>query len=177
MKHAVRLVNSLLGGMAVSIFSVLVVCVIWQVFSRFVLGTPSTSTDEIARILFIWIAFAGAAYTLGAKRHLAIDVVSLLVEGKNLRAVRIMVLGLIAAFCCIVMIYGGWQLVSKTLASGQITPALRIPMGYVYGIIPISGAAMLFYCIALVQELLEGDDGGNVDEVDLALADHKPAQD
>ena len=154
MKNAVRLVNGLLGSLAVVIFTILVICVVWQVFSRFVLGTPSTTTDEIARILFIWIAFAGAAYTLGQKRHLAIDVISLWLEGDKLRNIRIFVLVIVACFCTTVMIYGGWQLVTKTLASGQITPALRIPMGYVYGAIPLSGAMMLFYCAALVTEML-----------------------
>lgn len=155
MKRAVQLVNGLLGSLAVLIFVILVVCVVWQVFSRFVLGTPSTTTDEIARILFMWIAFAGAAYTLGQKRHLAIDIVSLWLEGNKLRMVRILVLAIIAAFCAIVMIYGGWQLVTKTLASGQMTPALRFPMGYVYGAIPFSGLMMLFYCVALITELNE----------------------
>ena len=155
MKHAVRVVNGLLGSLTVAIFTILVICVVWQVFSRFVLGTPSTSTDEIARFLFMWVAFMGAAYTLGQKRHLAIDIVSLWLEGKSLRNVRIVVFLIIGAFVSIVMIYGGWQLMMKTLASGQVTPALRIPMGYVYGAIPFSGATMLFYCIALIIELFE----------------------
>lgn len=157
MKRAVQLVNGLLGSLAVLIFIILVICVVWQVFSRFVLGTPSTTTDEIARILFMWIAFTGAAYTLGQKRHLAIDIIGLWLEGKKLHMVRILVLAIIATFCSVVMIYGGWQLVTKTLTSGQMTPALRFPMGYVYGAIPFSGLMMLFYCIALIAELSASD--------------------
>lgn len=185
MKHAVRLVNGLLGSLAVLVFSILVICVVWQVFSRFVLGTPSTTTDEIARILFMWIAFMGAAYTLGQKRHLAIDVISLWLEGKRLRNVRILVLIIIAAFVTVVMVYGGWQLMTKTLATGQMTPALRVPMGYVYGAIPFSGLMMLFYCVALIAEHLDpntplenadaGETGDNPDTSDDVATDATPA--
>lgn len=155
MKNAVRLVNKVLGSFTVAIFTILVICVVWQVVSRYVLGKPSTSTDEIARFLFMWVAFMGAAYTLGQKRHLAIDIVSLWLEDKPLRNVRIAVFVIIAAFVSIVMIYGGGQLMIDTLEKGQVTPALRIPMGYVYGAIPVSGATMLFYCAALIMELFE----------------------
>ncbi|TLP43177.1 TRAP transporter small permease [Cohaesibacter sp. CAU 1516] len=157
MKHAVRFVNGVLGSLTVAIFTILVICVVWQVVSRFILGTPSTTTDEIARFLFMWVAFMGAAYTLGQKRHLAIDVVSLWLEGKSLRNIRIAVYFIIAAFVIVVMMYGGWQLMMDTLQKGQVTPALRIPMGYVYGAIPFSGATMLFYCVVLIVELLDPD--------------------
>ncbi|PLW77786.1 TRAP transporter small permease [Cohaesibacter celericrescens] len=155
MKQAVRLVNGLLGSLVVLIFTILVVCVVWQVFSRYVLGTPSTTTDEIARFLFMWIAFTGAAYTLGQKRHLAIDVISLWMGGRSLRNIRVLVLVIIGAFVSVVMLYGGWQLMAETLKTGQMTPALRIPMGYVYGAIPFSGLTMLFYCVVLIIELLD----------------------
>lgn len=157
MKSSVQLVNRFLGGLCVIVFAILVACVAWQVISRYILGTPSTTTDEIARFLFMWIAFIGAAYTLGQKRHLAIDFVSITMEGASLRAMRLLVIAIIAAFVSIVMVYGGWQLVTKTLATGQVSPALRIPMGYIYGAIPFSGVMMLFYCVALTHDVFEPD--------------------
>ncbi|WP_319528871.1 TRAP transporter small permease [uncultured Cohaesibacter sp.] len=170
MKQAVRLVNRVLGALTVAVFTILVICVVWQVVSRFILGTPSTTTDEIARFLFMWVAFVGAAYTLGQNRHLAIDVVSLSLRGKALRNIRIMVVLIIAAFCGIVMVYGGWELMIKTIESGQMTPALRLPMGYVYGAIPFSGLTMLFYCAALISDILDPDYLARLDS-DEAAAD------
>jgi TRAP-type C4-dicarboxylate transport system permease small subunit len=52
----------------------------------------------------------------------------------------------------------------KTLESGQMTPALRLPMGYVYGAIPFSGAMMLFYCAALIVELFDPDNEAENEE-------------
>lgn len=51
------------------------------------------------------------------------------------------------------MIYGGSQLVLKTMASGQVTPALQLPMGLVYGAIPFAGAIILFYSAIFAFEL------------------------
>lgn len=139
-------IDRILGLLIAAVFAVLVACVVWQVVSRYVLGTPSTVTDEMARFLFMWTGLVGAAYTLGQGRHLAIDVLPLMVSARAARALAVLVMLLIAGFAALVMVYGGIQLMSRTLATGQVSPALRIPMGYVYGAIPFSGGMILFYC-------------------------------
>ncbi len=157
MKSITKTVDMVLRVLLVIVFTVLVACVVWQVFSRFVLGTPSTVTDELARFMFMWIALIGAAYTLGQKRHLAIDLLSTSLSGGRKIAADLIVLILIAFFTCVVMIYGGFELMGRTLASGQVSPALRLPMGYVYGAIPFSGAMILFYCLNLALGLFDAD--------------------
>lgn len=149
-------VDAILRWVIIAIFSILVVCVVWQVASRFLLGTPSTVTDELARFLFMWVALIGGAYTLGQGRHLAIDLLPMMLTGTRKLLLELLILALISAFAGIVMIYGGSQLVMKTLASGQVTPSLQIPMGYVYGAIPFSGAVMIFYCLTFATDLLSG---------------------
>ena len=63
---------------------------------------------------------------------------------------------LIAAFAVIVMIWGGAQLVLRTLASGQISPALRLPMGWVYGAVPIAGAIITAYAVGNLARIAKG---------------------
>ena len=75
-------VDMLLKTVITTIFVVLVACVSWQVISRYVLGTPSTVTDELARFLFMWLALIGGAYTLGLRRHLAIDLLTQQLSGR-----------------------------------------------------------------------------------------------
>jgi len=150
-------VDSTLKCALVLIFSILVVCVVWQVVSRFILGTPSTTTDELARFLFMWLALIGGAYTLGQGRHLAIDLLTLQLSGKRKLLSELVILGVVGLFCAIVMVYGGGQLVAKTLASGQVTPSLQIPMGYVYGAIPFAGLVMIYYCLSFALNLGSGE--------------------
>lgn len=158
MDIAVRRVDAALRAFIVLIFVVLTACVVWQATSRYVFSAPSTLTDEIARFLFIWVALFGAAYTLGQRRHLAINLFSGVRDPSITRPLNLLLVGLIAAFAGAVMIYGGGRLTLQTLASGQISPALRVPMGWVYAAIPASGLLMLFYCAAIARDVL-GEDG------------------
>ena len=147
-----RTVDWTLGAVLALIFAVIVASVTWQVISRYVLGTPSTITSELARILFMWLAMIGSAYTFGQGRHLAIDLLPLMLTGRAAQALQFLILLLVAGFAAMVMVWGGWQLVSRTLASGQITPILRVPMGYAYAPIPFSGLVILFYCAVFARD-------------------------
>lgn len=160
MQALTKIVNTILKTITVSVFVVLVICVVWQVFSRYILGTPSTVTDELARFMFMWIGLIGAAYTLGMRRHLAIDLLTGSLLGKRKLYSDYFIVLAIAFFSGVIMFYGGGQLVLKTLANGQVSPALRIPMGYVYAAIPFSGAIMLFYCVEFFLGLVNGTGTG-----------------
>jgi TRAP-type C4-dicarboxylate transport system permease small subunit len=129
---------------------VLVACVVWQVSSRCVFGAPSTVTDEIGRFTLMWYGLVAAAYVLGQRRHLAIDFFSTLEAGPKRRALSLVLTGLIV-LVALAMLVGGMQLALKTIASGQITPTLRIPMGYVYFAVPVSAALMLVYCLDIAR--------------------------
>lgn len=142
-------------------FSVLVACVVWQVFSRYVLQSPSTVTDEMARFLFIWVALLGGAYTLGQRRHLAIDLLPVITTGTTRLLVNAAIIGAIAFFAGVVLIYGGIDLVGRTLETGQVSPALRLPMGLIYVAIPFSGTCMLYYCLTFLIDLLREGRGPN----------------
>ncbi|MBO6895362.1 MAG: TRAP transporter small permease [Roseibium sp.] len=142
-------------------FAVLVACVIWQVFSRYVLESPSTVTDEMARFLFIWVALLGGAYTLGQRRHLAIDLLPQITSGSIRLLVNAGIIAAIALFAALVMIYGGLDLVGRTLETGQVSPALRLPMGLVYIAIPFSGLCILYYCLTFLADLFRDGRGPN----------------
>jgi len=149
MKKLISVIDKSLSMFCVSLSSFLVICVVWQVFSRYVLNAPSTMTDEMARFLFIWVGLMGAAYTLGKKRHLAIDLLSMKLEqSPSKQALLHLVINVISLFfAAIIMVYGGGSLMIKTLSTGQISPALGIQMGHVYAAIPLSGLFMLLYLL------------------------------
>lgn len=149
MNKLVCIMNKGLAAFCIGLSGFLVVCVVWQVVSRYILNDPSTTTDEIARFLFIWVGLMGAAYTVGQKRHLAIDLADQLLEHNRIkRTILRMIVSLISlVFSGVIMIYGGSQLMLHILNTGQISPALGIQMGWVYSAIPLCGLFMLVYMI------------------------------
>lgn len=147
MAKFIHVVDRILSTVCVTLMVVLVSCVVWQVFSRYVLGAPSTSTDELARFLFIWVALLGAAFTLGQKKHLAMDFVLLMLDGKKKATLQLTITLIGLFFATVIMVYGGGSLMMKTLSVGQISPVLGLQMGWVYSAIPISGVCMILYLV------------------------------
>lgn len=76
-------IDKVLEIVLVIIMSTLVLDVLWQVFSRYVLASPSSFTDELAGFLLIWVGLLGAAYVAGKNEHLAIDLLLQKKKGKR----------------------------------------------------------------------------------------------
>ncbi|WP_273565503.1 TRAP transporter small permease [Maribacter halichondriae] len=140
--------NKAIEAFLVIIFSLLVLDVVWQVVSRYVVGQSSSFTEEFARFALIWLTVLGAAYINGQKEgHLSMDfLLSKLPQDKRFKRQRIIQI-VMALFALVVMIIGGGNLVYTTLTLGQISPALNVPLGFVYAIVPISGLIIIFFSI------------------------------
>jgi TRAP-type C4-dicarboxylate transport system permease small subunit len=154
MMRLIPLTDAALRAALILIGIGMVACVSWQVASRYLFDAPSVMTDEIGRFLLMWFALLAAAYVLGQRRHLAISLFGHLPVGPARRTLAVGLTLVIAAFVLAVMIWGGARLVLDTLASGQVTPTLRLPMGAVYAAAPISGALMLLYCLDILRTAL-----------------------
>ncbi len=138
----------------VFLMGILVIDVVWQVFTRYIMGSPSTFTDELARFLLIWVSLLGAAYASGQHMHLAIDVLSGHLSPSGRLKLNILIKLLIIAFVIAVLIIGGSMLVYYTYIYQQTTATLQVPVAYVYLIGPISGLLILYYKLSDIRTLL-----------------------
>jgi TRAP-type C4-dicarboxylate transport system permease small subunit len=129
--------------------------VLWQVFTRFVLQNPSSFTEELARYTLVWLGILGASYVAGQKMHLAIDLLSHKLHGKSKLYLEIFIQVSIFFFSLVVMVIGGYRLVLITLSLNQISAALQVPLGYVYLVVPVSGALILFYSSYFIIEAIK----------------------
>ncbi len=129
------------------LMGVLVVNVLWQVISRYIVGHPSAFTDELAGFLLIWVGLLGATYITGKKEHLAIDLLHHKLSPEKKTRVNIVINVLVALFALAVLIVGGTNLVYITLRLSQVSSALQIPVGYVYLVLPLSGLFIVYYSI------------------------------
>lgn len=129
------------------IFALLVLDVLFQVFSRYLLGTSFTWTEEFARFALIWMTILGAAYLTGKKEHLSMDFLFQKFSKSNKRKASVLIEVLVFLFALIVMVTGGLNLVYTTLYLEQLSGTLRIPLGYVYTIMPFSGFLIMCFSI------------------------------
>lgn len=110
-----------------------------QVFCRFILNNSIAWAEEMCRYLFVWMVFLGAGIGILHRRHILIDIVpNMIPEGikKYYTAATDM---LILAFTVLLMYYG-WIFTQRGMR--QFSPAMQIPLGYVYSGIIIGGAVM-----------------------------------
>jgi TRAP-type C4-dicarboxylate transport system permease small subunit len=145
MEKVKRRVDKILEGALIFLMAANVLNVLWQVFTRFILRDPSSFTEELARFLLIWVGLLGASYAAGQKMHLAIDVVVKNLPAKARKLAESAIQVFVFLFAFLVMVYGGIRLVSITLRLNQISAALRIQLGYVYLVLPLSGLLIMFY--------------------------------
>lgn len=158
MKSSYDTIMKIIETILVVIFGLLVLDVLWQVFSRFVIGRSSSFTEEFARFALIWLSVLGAAYLNGLRAHLSIDyLLKKLPALERLKRIKIIEF-IMAAFALVVLVVGGLNLVYITLHLGQTSPALRVPLGYVYMIVPISGLLILYFSIHHITTLSKEDE-------------------
>ncbi|MEY4939002.1 MAG: hypothetical protein RIQ93_737 [Verrucomicrobiota bacterium] len=137
-----------LGAVIALLLAAMVLNVLWQVFTRFVLRAPSSYTEEAARYLMIWLGLLGSAYAAGQKAHLALDLLTAKLSGGRKRASEICINAVMLLFALTVMVGGGGRLVWIQLSLGQQSAALQWKLGYVYLAVPLAGALIGFYSVA-----------------------------
>ena len=150
-------IDRLLGLVICVLMAAMVINVLWQVFTRFVIRDPSSFTEEAARYMMIWVGLLGSAYAAGKKSHLALDLITARLQGGRKRASEIIIQSLVLAFTLAVMVGGGGRLVWIQLSLGQQSAALQLKLGYVYLAVPIAGAFIAFYTIIFLIEALRGE--------------------
>ena len=145
MKTFQHKLNKVLEVFLVFLMTVLVIDVLWQVFSRYLLSSPSSFTDELAGFLLIWVGVLGAAYVAGRKEHLAIDILVQRSPPARQKMLLYLIHSLIFLFALSVMVTGGVILMYTRFVLQVKSAALQLPLGYVYIVLPISGLIIMYY--------------------------------
>ena len=121
----------------------LLIDVLWQVASRYLLQDPSSWTDELATLLIIWVAMLGSSIAFARHHHLGVDYFVEKLAPSARRITEMAVQAMVGLFAVVVLILGGSKLVALTLLTEQVSPALGVKMGHVYLALPISGLLIL----------------------------------
>jgi TRAP-type C4-dicarboxylate transport system permease small subunit len=125
-----------------------VVCAL-QVFCRYVLNNSLSWSEEIMRYLFIWLVMFATTITVKHGSGASVDIFAGLFR-RHARRLYALILYAALAVGGIVFIIFGWRMTVSTMPS--LSAALRIPMGYVYLCVPVSGAIIVLHCITAILD-------------------------
>lgn len=142
---------NLLAGVS---FLAMVILTCWQVLTRYVLKNPSTWSEELVGYLFAWMSLMGASLITCERGHMNIPI---LVEkcSAGMRKLLNCVGEIIAfLFSAVILTYGGVQI--TTLAMGQMTSSLGVPIGIFYIVLPLCGILNMIYTLLNIADILHG---------------------
>ena len=141
MKKLESILDKTMSSIMSLVMLVLIIFGTWQIFSRWILGDPSTFTDELLRYLLIWAGMIGAAYCFFHDKHIKLTLLTSRLKGKALLAFNIIGEIVVIVFVVYVYIYGGIQMVTQNV--NQLTAVMRLPMSMIYACLPVSGVFVI----------------------------------
>ena len=140
-----KVLAQVLNMISAVFMALLILIVLYSVFSRYILNSSIAWAEEVSRFLFIFVICIGAVTAYFRNEHLGLDLlVKILPRSihKQIDFIKNSLMLFITGF----MTYGGWRLMMASMDSRS--PALRIRMGYIYSILPVF-AALLFVTTAV----------------------------
>jgi len=115
-----------------------------QVLSRYIFSFSFAWSEELTRYIFVWMIFVGASLGFRYKSHIALDLVLSLMPPLGRRIMEF--INAVAILVLLgVLIYYGWN--TTLVAMKQNSPALYLPMGYVYASIPIGSVVTAIFIL------------------------------
>lgn len=155
LRATLTVVDSILIRFLQFLLLLMTFAVTWQVVSRYVLGDPSSFTEELARFVLIWLTLLGCAYAYRQHSHLGLDMVYVQSTPKQQKVMYVVIHSAVAAFAVCVMMIGGYLLMNMTEQLGQSSPVMGIDISFVYSVVPLSGVLILIYAVdALIHPQL-----------------------
>lgn len=147
-------ITRILNGLAGISFLAMVLLTCWQVFTRYVLQNPSTWSEELVGYLFAWMSLLGASLVTCERGHMNIPII---VERFSEPIQKLLnCLGEVIAFLfsAIILVFGGAQI--TTLAMGQMTSSLGVPIGIFYIVLPLCGVLNMIYTVLNIIDIVQG---------------------
>lgn len=133
------------------VYMALVACLFFQVLSRFVLETPLDFTEELSRVLLVWLVFVGAARGLAKAEHFIVDAVVALLP----RALAAAAGYLVDIVCVAFMLAICWISYRTSFAgAGETLPAMRVSIIVQSLAMPVGFTLMLWHAFSLIMRRL-----------------------
>jgi TRAP-type C4-dicarboxylate transport system permease small subunit len=142
----------LLDLWATLLLALMVVLVVLGVFFRYVLGAALAWYDEFASYLLVWVTFYGAVAASYRQRHIQFGTVVARLMPDPRRKIEILAELFVLGFQ-VVLCYYGWVLVQK-MGDDTAVSLVWVKMGWVYSVLPITGAVMLLISIDRLLHLV-----------------------
>lgn len=144
-------IEELIGAILLGAVTVLIAL---GVFCRYVLKSSLSWSDELARYCFIWTVFVGMGLAVKNNGNMKIDILELAIP--KLKPFLCVVQDAIYLVFLLYMIRPCYEVLAKFVSSPQPSPALQIPMQYVYASFLVGVLLAVFRIIQKYYRVIKG---------------------
>lgn len=141
MKKIAWLYNHLEEYLLILLLVVAVILGLIQVIMRYVFNNSLTWSEELSRVLFIWMSWLGISYGQKKQEHIKITILTDRLKGTPKKVVMLLA-DLLTVAILVVFMVEGVVVSGKVMSIGSFTPALRIPKWLIYSSVPVSCVLM-----------------------------------
>jgi TRAP-type C4-dicarboxylate transport system permease small subunit len=139
------------GLMLVAIVLIVFAGVLFRYFLHIGLGW----TEEAARFLLIWMTFVGATVAVRRWTHFQLAIVTTWTPRHLHRPLEVFAIVIVLVMAAILVRYG---IAITRVSWEQTSPMMSWSMGYLYAIVPTSGAVMFLFGLGHLVRVLRGGD-------------------
>jgi TRAP-type C4-dicarboxylate transport system permease small subunit len=144
------IVDGITGKIVVVLIIAMIITITLQIITR-IFTQALTWTEELSRYLLVWSTFLGS--TLAYKRGLHISVTFVRdLFPRAIQRVIILLSTLVSLIFFFLAVWNGFNLISLQIF--QVSPAIQIPMRWVYLGIPIGFSILIIHALSSALEEL-----------------------
>lgn len=146
--YVTRLRRSVFKTYEVALFGLVITILLLvgtQVFTRYVLAESVAWTEELSRMLLVWLAMLGAAVALERNEHYVISLIYDRLPPTIKTAVLAATNVLALVFLAVLVIYG-WDYFERGISKQYII--VGVSRGWVFVALPVAAASMMFSIVS-----------------------------
>jgi len=143
-----RVIEKLIG----IIFLLLLIVVVVEIFSRYILGNSIRGSFELSRYLVIWLCFLGTSQGIRRAELINITIVKNALPPKVAKAITMITMLFMVGFLILIIRYGS-EVVYSVIP--QMSPSLNISMAYPYLALPVGSFLMLIFLAEAFVKVLK----------------------
>ncbi|MEO3413144.1 TRAP transporter small permease [Roseovarius sp. CAU 1744] len=151
--------DSWVAGIAMWAFFALGVILVFEVVARYFFNAPTIWVEEVARLLFVWSVFGGAAFLFQDGAHISVTIVTDNL-GRPAQRFFYLISLLFVAVCAGVTLYASAPILVSSLSSGKTTGSMLDLPAWPFDLaLPV---AMLLVVVRTVAEFVKCLGGGGL---------------
>ena len=153
MKSIEKYIDHAMHGIIVVSLALMVVMVFGNVVLRYAFNSGITMTEELSRLLFLWLIFVGSVVAMKEHAHLGVDtLISRLPHGGKVFCALLS--NALILWVCYLFFVGSWT--QTVLGLGTVKPATGISMAFHYGVGLVMSVGVAIIVLGNTWRILRG---------------------